>query len=97
MGGDDNLGNAGFTNLLFNNVPWVKDEKVFDGPNSTNSAIVGLCEDVIELAIFGNTDFAMEDFRKPTNQMAMVGFLLTYLELMVLAPRVQGKMTNVSA
>lgn len=94
---DETLTNAGFTNLLFNNVPWVKDDKVFDGPNASNSAIVGLCEDVIELAIFGNTDFAMEDFRKPTNQMAMVGFLLCYLELMVLAPRVQGKMTNVSA
>lgn len=96
IGQDETMTSAGFTNILFNNVPWVKDEKVFDGPNTSNSAIVGLCEDVIELAIFGNTDFAMEDFRKPTNQMAMVGFLLSYLELMVLAPRVQGKMTNVS-
>lgn len=94
---DEAMTNAGFKNISFNGIPWVKDEKVFDGPNTSNSAVLALCEDAIELLIFGGTDFAMEDFRKPVNQMAMVGYLLTYLQLAVLAPRVQGKMTNLSA
>lgn len=94
---DDTMTNAGFTNLSFDNVPWVLDDKVFDGPDTSNSAILALNEDTIQLAVFSNTDFYMEDFQKPVNQDAMVGKLLWYGNLMVLNPQVQGKMTNVSA
>jgi hypothetical protein len=94
---NETLTNAGFANLAFDHIPWVIDDKVFDGPNASNSAILFLNEDVIQLAIFGNTDFTMEDFQKPVNQNAMVGKLYWDGELMVLNTQVQGKMTNVSA
>ncbi len=94
---DEAMTNVGFQNISFDGIPWVLDDKVFDGPNSSNSAILFLNEDVIDLAIFGNTDVFMEDFQKPVNQDAMVGKLYWAGELMVLAPKVNGIMTNVSA
>jgi len=94
---DENMTNAGFTNLSFDNIPWVLDDKVFDGPNASNSAIVFLNEDTIQLASFSSTDFSMVDFQRPVNQDAMTGQLLWYGNLMVLSPQTQGKMTNVSA
>lgn len=94
---DETMTNAGFTNLSFDNIPWVLDDKVFDGPNTSNSAILFLNEDTIQLAIMSNTDFYMQDFMRPVNQDAMTGQLLWYGNLMVLNPQTQGKMTNVSA
>lgn len=93
---DETMTNAGFQNISVDNIPWVLDDKVFDGPNTSNSAILALNEDVIQLATFSNTDFYMEDFQKPVNQDAMVGKLLWYGNLMILNPSTCGKMTNVS-
>lgn len=93
---DENMTNAGFTNISVDNIPWVLDDKVFDGPSTSNSAIVFLNEDVLQLATFSNTDFYMEDFQKPVTQDAMVGKLLWYGNLMNLNPSTCGKMTNVS-
>lgn len=93
---DETMTNAGFQNISVDNIPWVLDDKVFDGPNSSNSAILALNEDVIQLATFSNTDFFLEDFQKPVNQDAMVGKLLWYGNLMILNPSTCGKMTNVS-
>lgn len=94
---DDNLTGAGFTNIAFDNVPWVVDSKVFDGPNTSNSAVLFLNEDTIQLATVADTDFYMDDFAKPVNQDAMVGALRWYGNLLVLCPQVSGKMTNISA
>lgn len=94
---DETMTNAGFTNISIDNIPFILDDKCFDGPNTTNSAIVALNEDCIQLATFSNTDFYMEDFQKPVTQDAMVGKLLWYGNLMVLNPATCAKMTNVSA
>jgi hypothetical protein len=94
---DETMTNAGFTNLSFDNIPWVLDDKVFDGPNASNSAILFLNEDTIQLAIMSNTDFYMQDFMRPVNQDAMTGQLLWYGNLMILSPQCQGKMTAVAA
>lgn len=94
---DTQLAQAGFTNLLFDNIPWVIDSKVFDGPNTSNSAILFLNEDSLQILTFSDTDFEMEDFRKPTNQDAMVGFLKWFGNLICTNPQVNGIMTNVSA
>lgn len=94
---DSTLLQAGFANLTFDNIPWVLDSKVFDGPNTSNSAILFLNEDTISLFSIANTDFYMEDFAKPVNQDAMVGMLKWYGNLMVLAPQLSGKMTAVAA
>lgn len=75
-GHDEQLASAGFTNILVNNIPWVIDSNVFDGPNSSNSAIVGLNEDFIHWVVSPRADFALEDFQTPVTQDAMVAKML---------------------
>lgn len=75
-GTDDQLASAGFTNLLVNNIPWVVDPNVFDGPNSSNSAIVGLNEDFIHLVTSPRADFTLEPFQTPVTQDAIVSKIL---------------------
>jgi hypothetical protein len=97
MGHDEQLASAGFTNLLFNNVPWVQDPNVFDGPNTSNSAIVFLNEDFITFAVSPRADFYLEDFQTPVNQDAMVAKLLWAGNLVVTNCALQGKLSNISA
>lgn len=94
---DEQLAAAGFKNLLFDQIPWVLDDKCFDGPNTSNSAIVALNEEYIDLAIFNGVDFAMQPFRVPTNQNAMVGLIFWYGNVVHTAPQTSGKLTNISA
>lgn len=97
-GSDVQLLSGGATNILFDNIPWMIDDKVPDGDvNSSNSDIYGLNETVFELCTFAGQDFTMEDFRIPPNQDAMVGFLLWWGELLCLAPQLQWKMRHVTA
>lgn len=96
-GHDEQLASAGFTNLLFNNVPWVVDSKVFDGPNASNSAVVFLNEDYLMYAVSSRADFYMEDFQTPVNQDAMVTKLLWAGNLLCLNPARQSKMTALTA
>lgn len=96
-GHDEQLAQAGFTNQLFNGVPWVVDDHVFDGPNASNSAIVFLNEDYIYWAVSPRADFYLEDFQTPTSQDAMVAKMLWAGNLVVTNVARQGKMTNLSA
>lgn len=96
-GHDEQLAQAGFTNQIFNGVPWIVDSHVFNGPNASNSSIVFLNEDYIWWAISPRADFYLEDFQTPTNQDAMVAKLLWAGNLIVTNVQRQGKMTNVSA
>jgi hypothetical protein len=94
---DEALAQAGFTNLCFDNIPWIIDDKVADGPNTSNSRIEFLNETVFELAIFANTDFDLTDWRKPVDQPGvMTQFLLWNGEFMCTAPQLQGALTNIS-
>lgn len=94
---DSQLASLGFDNLLFNNVPWCVDDKVFDGPNTSNSAILMLNEDFIHLAVSPRADFYLEDFQTPIQQDAMVSKLLWAGNVIVRHPARNGKLTNVSA
>jgi hypothetical protein len=94
---NSDLTNMGFTNLSVDGVPWVLDDKVADGPNSSNSKIYCLNEDVFQLGVWGGQDFTMIDFQKPVNQDAMTGRLQWYGDLMCLNPQIQGAFTNISA
>jgi hypothetical protein len=96
-GSDELLASAGFTNLLFNNVPWVVDSHVFDGPNATNSAIVMLNEDYIYWFVTPRGDFAMEDWQKPPDQDAYVSMLLFAGNLGITNDSRQGKLTAIAA
>lgn len=96
-GHDEQLASAGFTNALFNNVPWVVDSHVFNGPNASNSAVVFLNEDYIELVVSPRADFYLEDFQTPINQDAMVAKLKWAGNLIVKNTQRQGKMTALTA
>lgn len=96
-GHDEQLATAGFTNQLFNNVPWVVDSHVFDGPNASNSAIVFLNEDYIELAVSPRASFYMQDFQKAIDQDVYVSMLLWAGNLVVSNCARQGKMTALTA
>lgn len=95
-GSDEILESAGFTNVLFNNTPWVEDSHVFDGPDTSNSAILTFNEDYIQLAVNSRADFALEDFQKPIDQDAFVAKIYWAGNLIVTNPPRQGKMTAVA-
>lgn len=96
-GHDEQLASAGFTNQLFNGVPWVVDPHVFDGPNTSNSAITFLNEDYFWWGVSPRADFYLEDFQTPIQQDAMVAKLLWAGNLMVTNVSRQGKMTAIAA
>ncbi len=89
---DEQLANAGFTNLLFNSVPWVVDSHIA----STAGTIYFLNEDYISLCVSPRGDFYMEDFQTAINQDAMVAKLFWAGNLYITNCQVQGKMTAVT-
>jgi hypothetical protein len=90
---DEQLANGNFDNVLFNSTPWTVDSKCFDGPNSTNSAVVALTEDFWELYVHPARNFFLEDFQTPVNQDAMVSKILWGGMLVCSSPQTQGKMS----
>jgi hypothetical protein len=86
-GSDELLGQAGFTNLLFNNVPWVVDSQV-DG--ASNGKVYMLNENWFHLVVNPRADMAMEEFQTPVNQDAMVSQILWAGNLICTNPRLQG-------
>lgn len=95
-GSDEQLASVGFTNVLFNNTPVVVDSHVFDGPNTSNSAIVFLHEDALHLAVSPRADFYMQDFQTPVNQDAMVSQLFWAGQLVTTNCALQSKMSAVT-
>jgi hypothetical protein len=87
---DEQLANAGFTNLLFNSVPWVVD-------SHCDGTIYMLNEDFISLCVSPRGDFYMEDFQTAINQDAMVAKLFWAGNIYCTNVQVQGKMTAVAA
>lgn len=79
-GVDELLAQAGFTNLLFNQVPIVVDPHIpgNNGAQASNGpgAMYFLNEDYIYLYVNPRADFTMKDFREPVNQDAMTSLIL---------------------
>lgn len=96
-GHDEQLASAGFTNQLFNNVPWVDDSHVFDGPNSSNSAIVMGDEDYLHWVVASMADFYMEDFMRPPNQVAYTTQIVWGGNLVLSNPARWAKATAIAA
>lgn len=94
-GHDEQLGSAGFTNLLFNNVPWVVDSHVPTGSGS-NTQIFILNERVIDLYVSPRADFVMDPFVEPANQDAMVSKIRWAGELGVHNCQLQAKATAIT-
>jgi hypothetical protein len=93
-GADELLASAGFTNILFNNVPLVVDSQVDDSTGTaTNGKLYMLNENWFELAVSPRADMAMEDFVTPHDQDAMTAKILFAGELICKNPRLQGAFT----
>lgn len=91
MGSDEQLAKAGFTNLLFNNVPVAVD------PHCNANHIYFLNENYIEWVVHPSRDIVMTDFIQPGNQDAMTAQLLFMGNLVISNIRRQGKMNAVAA
>lgn len=87
MGHDEQLAQAGFSNLLFNGVPWLVDVNV------PASHVFFLNEDYLNFCVSPRADFYLEDFQIPANQDAMVAKLLWAGNLVVTNVARQAKMT----
>lgn len=77
QGHDALLASAGFTNLLFNNVPWVVDSHVTQNVvGASTSRVYFLNENFLWWATSSRADFYLRPFTEPVNQDAMVSMLL---------------------
>lgn len=94
---DTMMGDLGWGGLLFNGVPWVVDDNVFDGANTSNSSILMLNEDYIHLAVSPRGDFYVTDFQTPVNQQVMAARIEWAGNLIVRSPGRQGKMNALTS
>lgn len=97
-GHDNLLYSAGFTNLLFNNVPWVADSHVTQGVvDANNSRVYMLNENFLHWIVSPRADFYLKPFQEPHNQDAMVASLLWAGNLVCSNPDAQGGVFNFSS
>lgn len=98
QGHDNLLYSAGFTNLLFNNVPWVADSHVTQGVvDANNSRVYMLNENFLHWIVSPRADFYLKPFQEPHNQDAMVASLLWAGNLVCSNPDAQGGVFNFNA
>lgn len=90
-GSDEVLAQAGFTNLLLENVPFVRDDTMAD------TDIFTLNENFLALCVSPRADFVMADFQKPTNQNAYLTNLSWAGNMMCMNSRAQGIMNAVTS
>lgn len=90
-GHDEQLAQAGFSNLLFDGVPFVVDSHV------PANHIFFLNEDYVYLFVNPRADFNMKEFREPVNQDAMTSLILWAGNVVLSNCARQGKMTALTA
>jgi hypothetical protein len=90
-GSDQQLARAGFTNLLFNNVPFLVDS------HSTANYVNFLNEEFWYFAVSPRADFYLEDFQQAIAQDAMTAKMLWAGNLLCTACNLQGRYTAMSA
>lgn len=90
-GHDEILAQAGFTNLMFENVPFVRDD------NLPDARILAPNENHLGLVVSPRADFYLDDFDKPHNQDAFVSTLLWAGNLICTNSRVQAAFTALAA
>lgn len=98
MGSDEQLAKAGFTNLLFNNVPFAVDSHC----NTSRAGVTGdslyyLDENFIQLKVKSGVDFALTDAIRPVNQHAVVQHIKWKGNLCFSNLRLQGAQTAIAA
>lgn len=86
-GHDEVLAQAGFTNLLFENIPFVREDSMAD------TQVYALNENFLNLVVSPRADFYLTDFEKPTNQDAFIATLLWAGNLMCMNSKTQAGFT----
>jgi hypothetical protein len=94
---DEQLYSAGFTNLVFNGVPWVQDDKCNVNASSPNTNIYFLNEDYIIWGVSPRADMRIEDFQTPITQDAMATKMLFAGALMLTNCKRQFKLSAITA
>lgn len=105
-GHDAMLASPGFTNALFNNVPWVVDSHVpgstavtgaVGGVAATDTAVYGLNENVLQWVVSPREDFYLRPFSEPVDQNAMVAALLVTCAFVSQSSRLHGAFYSINA
>lgn len=91
---DEQLYAGGFTNLLFNGIPWTTDPNIPAGTGTAGDQLFMLNEDYIYWCVSPRGDMVMTDFQEGITQDAMVAKLLFAGNLIVTNRARQGKMTD---
>lgn len=94
-GQDEQLAAAGFTNLLFNGVPFVVDSHITG--TSNNGPVYFLNEDYLYLVVSPRADFSLDDFQTPVDQDVMVAKLLWAGNLCTNNRQVHAKFTALTS
>jgi hypothetical protein len=90
-GHDELLAQAGFTNLMFENVPFIRDD------NAASTDIFALNENFLSLVVSPRADFYLSDFEKPVNQDAYISTLLWAGNLICMNSRAQAGFTAITS
>lgn len=90
-GSDEILAQAGFTNLMFENVPFIRED------NAANTDIYALNENFLSLVVSPRSDFFLSDFEKPTNQDAFISTLTWAGNLICMNAKSQARFTAIVA
>lgn len=94
-GSDEILLSAGYTNLLFNNVPLVSDSHI---PGGTNQGVVFMInENYWDLFVSPRADFTLEDFQTPVDQDVMVAKILWAGNMACSNAQVNGKFIGLTS
>lgn len=98
-GADEVLLTQGHTGALVMNIPWMVESHTFDGPNSSNSAIVGLNEHWCHLGYVPGLEFKMTPFHAAhaNGQSGYTSWIEWMGQAIVTNPGLQFKLTNISA
>lgn len=98
MGHDALLAQAGFTNLMMNNTPWVVDSHVGQGVvDANNSRVYFLNENFLHWIVAKRADFYLKPFQEPVDQDAMVASILWAGNLVCTNCDQQGGVFNYNA
>lgn len=88
---------AGFTNLYFNNMPWLCDDYVNDGPSTAVSSIYFIDETMAKLVVNSGRNFDMGDFQQGINQDAMTALIKFAGNFVLKSANTSGVMTAIAS
>lgn len=90
-GSDEVLAQAGFTNLIFENIPFVRDD------NFPDARIYALNENFIQLVVSPRADFYLSDVKEPPNQDSFIWTLFWAGNVIVMNSKSQAAFTGLTA